>query len=109
MPAVIFQGTPLDEKEVKHINCSNCTAPLYVYFVRPIENPKTYRVNANCPFCGDKAFEIKITGKVQFGSTEYVNATPRAVFKERKSLQEPLEATDYINIQTDIRKKWSKK
>lgn len=98
----------IDFKDVKQVNCSNCEVPLYGYIPKPNED-KTYRISAGCPHCGDKAFPVKATGKLIFCSTEYTNVKPRPVYKERATIADPLEYTDEIIVETDKRKKWSKK
>jgi hypothetical protein len=99
-----------DQNKVKpqEVCCSNCKAPLYGYIVLP-KNDEVHRINAKCPFCEDAAFEVRLAGKKIFTSTEYCHATPRGVYKPRASIADPLEYTDEINVQTEIRKQWRKK
>lgn len=93
---------------ITEVPCSACKAPLFGYITKPTEE-KEYRVNAKCPFCGDASFEVKLKGKVVFISTEYCHATPRPVYKPRESIAHPLEYTDEVNVQTEVRKQWRKK
>lgn len=44
------------------VSCSSCRAGLMdIWRTRPHE-PHTWKVQANCPFCGDKSFVVEVQG-----------------------------------------------
>lgn len=94
----------------KTVECSNCQMPLYRVISKENEE-LTYRINAKCPnkTCGDKAWEIKLKGKLIFASSDFCHAKPRPVYKERESIAEPLEYTDQIMVECEQFKTWRKK
>ena len=96
------------KSETKNVECSNCKLPLFRVIAKPTEE-KNYRINARCPACGDKCFEVKIKGRLVFASSDYCHAKPRPVYKERASIDEPLEYTDQIDIECEQYKPWRKK
>lgn len=50
-----------------YLSCSNCNAILVdVYSTRPGE-PQVWRLQAVCPFCGDKSFIKEVKGGFHFG------------------------------------------
>lgn len=88
----------LKPEDFKEVICSNCNLPLYKVGAKPTED-KTYKINATCPSCGDHAFEIKISGKLIFASSDYCHVKPRPVYLERSSIDEPLQYSDKIIVE----------
>lgn len=54
------------EQEHIRIDCSNCNKPLVdLWLIHPIE--QTFRLRANCPYCGDKSFIKEINWRFHIG------------------------------------------
>ena len=61
----------LQENKVNTLNCANCNAPLVEIMVTRPDEDINFKMQADCPHCGDKSFIKTFKGGFHYGSTEY--------------------------------------
>lgn len=65
VPEVVPEG--LQDGGHVYVACSNCRAGLMdIWRTRPYEQ-ETWIVQANCPFCHDVSFQVKVQGGFHYG------------------------------------------